>query len=59
LQSSHERLALQHEKSMRIDSFKGKENTMISSYQLMINMIADYIEIIMLSIGVIVFLASE
>jgi len=32
---------------------------MISSYQLMINMIADYIEIIMLSIGVIVFLASE
>jgi len=32
---------------------------MISSYQLMINMIADYIEIIMLSIGVIVFLAPE
>lgn len=32
---------------------------MISSYQLMINMIADSIEIIMLSIGVIVFLASE
>jgi len=44
---------------MRLDSLKGKENTMISSSQLMINMIADYIEIIMLSIGVIVFLAPE
>jgi len=50
---------MQHEKSTRLDSFKGKENIMVSSYQLMINMIADYIEIIMLSIGAIVFLASQ
>jgi hypothetical protein len=52
-------LALQHEKSTRLEAFKAKENAMVSSYQLMINMIADCIEIIMLSIGVIVFLASE
>ena len=32
---------------------------MIASYQLNNNVIADYIEIVMLSIGMIVFLASE
>ena len=32
---------------------------MIASYRLIINVIADYIEIAMLSIGMIVFLASE
>jgi hypothetical protein len=32
---------------------------MIASYQLIINVIADYIEIVMLSICMIVFLASE
>ena len=55
----HERLAMQNEKSTHLDSFKGKDHTMISSYQLIINMIVDYIEIFMLSIGAIVFLASE
>jgi hypothetical protein len=32
---------------------------MIASYQFIINVIAHYIEIVMLSIGMIVFLASE
>ncbi len=32
---------------------------MIASYQFIINVIADYIEIVMLSIGMIIFLASE
>jgi hypothetical protein len=35
------------------------ESAMIASYQFIINVIADYIETIMLSIGMIVFLASE
>jgi len=38
---------------------KRDESAMIASYQLIINVIADYIEIVMLSIGMIVFLASE
>ena len=38
---------------------KKEESAMIASYQLIINVIADYIEIVMLSIGMIVFLASE
>ena len=32
---------------------------MIASYQFIINVIADYIEIIMLTISMIVFMASE
>jgi hypothetical protein len=32
---------------------------MISSYQFIINVIAEYIEIVMLTIGMIVFMASE
>ena len=38
---------------------KKEEIAMIASYQFIINVIADYIEIVMLSIGMIVFLASE
>ena len=44
--------------SLFYSSKKGK-SAMIASYQLIINVIADYIEIVMLSIGMIVFLASE
>ena len=32
---------------------------MITSYQFIINVIAEYIEIVMLTIGMIVFMASE
>ena len=47
------------EKSPLLDTSKREESAMIASYQFIINVIADYVEIVMLSIGMIVFLASE
>jgi hypothetical protein len=41
------------------DGLTWKVSTMVASYQFIINAIADYVEIIMLSISVIVFLVSE
>ena len=54
-----ERAATHDKKSPLFDRSKKEESAMIASYQFIINVIADYIEILMLSIGMIVFLASE
>ena len=47
------------QKSPLFDASNREENAMIASYQFIINVIAEYIEIVMLSIGMMVFLASE
>jgi hypothetical protein len=46
-------------KTPLLDTSNIGETTMIASYQFIINVVADYIEIVMLTIGMIVFLASE
>jgi len=59
LHSFQERPATRDKKLPLFYKFKRDESAMIASYQLIINVVADYIEIVMLSIGMIVFLASE
>jgi hypothetical protein len=59
LHSFRERSAIRDKKPSPFYSSKKGKSAMIASYQFIINVIADYIEIVMLSIGMIIFLASE
>ena len=59
MHSFRERSAIRDKTSPLLCKAKKEESAMIASYQFIINVIADYIEIVMLSIGMIVFLASE
>ena len=59
MHSFRERSATREKKIAVILFIQKGESVMIASYQFIINVIADYIEIVMLTIGMIVFMASE